>query len=159
MFAIIPAVVASNPDSDSAEAEQRYEREREFHDDRFTEDHRSANRFYPLMKAADAYFGERIDGVPADAAFLEYGCGADAYTSIHLAERGRRVVGVDLSEVAIAKAEAKVRSLGLDELVDLRVMNAEALDLADQSFDVICGVGVIHHLKLERAFSEVARVL
>lgn len=152
-------MVTPNPDSTSAEADERYDREREFHDQRFTEDDRSANRFYPLMKAADAYFSERLDDLPADASFLEYGCGADAYTSIHLAERGRHAVGVDLSEVAIAKAEEKVRALGLADLIDLRVMNAEALDLADDSFDAVCGVGVIHHLKLERAFAEVSRVL
>ena len=38
-------------------------------------------------------------------------------------------------------------------------MNAEALVLPDDSFDLVCGTGIIHHLELHTAFAEVARVL
>jgi SAM-dependent methyltransferase len=38
-------------------------------------------------------------------------------------------------------------------------MNAEALELADGSFDVVYGAGVLHHLELRSGFGEIARVL
>jgi SAM-dependent methyltransferase len=38
-------------------------------------------------------------------------------------------------------------------------MNAEALEVPDDSFDVVCGSGVLHHLDLAESFPEVARVL
>jgi SAM-dependent methyltransferase len=140
-------------------AELRYERERAFHDARFADDDRSANRFYPLMQAADEELTARLDATPEGSDYLEYGCGADASTAIHLARQGRHVVAVDLSEVAIASAAQAARSQGVDGQIDFRVMNAEALELEDDSFDAACGVGVLHHLNLERAYAEVARVL
>jgi SAM-dependent methyltransferase len=38
-------------------------------------------------------------------------------------------------------------------------MNAEELTFADESFDLVCGVAILHHLDLERAYSAIARVL
>jgi ubiquinone/menaquinone biosynthesis C-methylase UbiE len=39
------------------------------------------------------------------------------------------------------------------------VMNAEELEFEDAAFDVIFGSGIIHHLDVPRAYSELARVL
>jgi len=38
-------------------------------------------------------------------------------------------------------------------------MNAEALELPDESFDLVCGQGILHHLDLQRSLTEVSRVL
>jgi SAM-dependent methyltransferase len=38
-------------------------------------------------------------------------------------------------------------------------MNAEELDFPDGSFEVVCGMGILHHLNLERAAAEIQRVL
>jgi SAM-dependent methyltransferase len=38
-------------------------------------------------------------------------------------------------------------------------MDAENTDFADQSFDLVCGTGILHHLDLEKAYSELARIL
>ena len=40
-----------------------------------------------------------------------------------------------------------------------RVMNAESLEFDDSRFDVVFGIGILHHLDLDRAYSEIARVL
>ena len=39
------------------------------------------------------------------------------------------------------------------------VMNAEQMDFEDSTFDLIFGSGIIHHLNIEKAYSEIARVL
>lgn len=137
----------------------RYDRERAFHDQRFARDDRPANRFYTISEAANAHQSEILDAAPRDAEFLDYGCGAAANSAIHLAGHGRRVVAIDLSSVAVAEAEAKARALGLDGQIEFHEMNAEALSFADRSFDVVCGTGVVHHLDLRSAYSEIARVL
>src|SRR3546814_9362268 len=38
-------------------------------------------------------------------------------------------------------------------------MNAEAMTFPDDSFDLVFGSGIIHHLDIDRAFGEIARVL
>jgi SAM-dependent methyltransferase len=38
-------------------------------------------------------------------------------------------------------------------------MDAEQLQFEDNSFDMICGVGILHHLDLRRAYAELARTL
>jgi SAM-dependent methyltransferase len=38
-------------------------------------------------------------------------------------------------------------------------MNAEAMEFPDGAFDVAFGRGILHHLALERAYGELARVL
>jgi SAM-dependent methyltransferase len=43
--------------------------------------------------------------------------------------------------------------------VTFEVMDAEHLTFPDASFDVICGSGILHHLDLARANTEIARCL
>jgi SAM-dependent methyltransferase len=143
----------------SREDAGRYERERRFHDERFADDTRSANRFYVIDKSAGAAFEARIGAVPPGSFALDYGCGAGAYASIALAKRGSRSVAVDISAEAINQAREKAEAEGVGDRIEFRVMNAESLDLPDSSFDFVCGNGVLHHLDLERAYGELARVL
>ena len=142
-----------------ASTDDRYERERAFHDERFAHDDRSANRFYAIDRASVAEFARRVTEIPADAEVLDYGCGSGAYAAIELARGGRRVTAVDLSPVALEQAQAAADRQGVGDRIEFREMNAEALDFADDRFDAVCGNGVLHHLDLERAYSEVARVM
>jgi SAM-dependent methyltransferase len=43
--------------------------------------------------------------------------------------------------------------------VSFRVMDAELLDFEDDTFDLVCGRSILHHLDLTRAYSELGRVL
>jgi SAM-dependent methyltransferase len=141
-------------------AEDRYERERAFHDERFSTAERAADRFYGTVDlAADEAFFGRLSSLQAPADVLDYGCGAGAYIAIHLAQLGHRVVAVDLSQVAITLARARAEKLGVVDRIDFRVGNAEALDLPDSAFDLVAGAGVLHHLDLEVAYFEIARIL
>ncbi len=89
---------------------------------------------------------------------LEYGCGRGG-AAFAITSTCRNVVGIDISQVAIARA----RELAVQEKVSARatfqVMNAECLEFEDESFDLVCGTGILHHLDLPKAFSEIARVL
>jgi SAM-dependent methyltransferase len=143
----------------SADSSERYERERAFHDERFADDDRSANRFYAIDRASVEEFNRRLAALPADAAILDYGCGSGAYVAIAVAKGGRRVIAVDLSPVALEHAREAAEREGVAELIEFREMNAEALDFPDDSFDAVCGNGVLHHLDLRRAYAEIARVL
>lgn len=139
--------------------QERYERIKAFHDERWENDQRRANRFYVLHRSVEERFFAELFASPPDAAILEFGCGANAPVAIRLAEEGRDVTAFDLSPVAIERARARARERGIDSRVDFHVMNAERLTLPERSFDVVCGTGVLHQLDLRRGLQEVARVL
>ena len=89
---------------------------------------------------------------------LEVGVG----TGISLPQYSRdvRLVGVDIAEAMLRKACERVRRLGLDNVEKIAVMDAEALDLPDNSFDVVVAQYVVTAVpNPEAALDEFARVV
>jgi 2-polyprenyl-3-methyl-5-hydroxy-6-metoxy-1,4-benzoquinol methylase len=74
---------------------------------------------------------------------LDYACGLGKW-SVHLAQLGARVTGFDLSDSAIAYARrrAEVNHLG----VRFDVADASQLPYRDERFDVVVGIGALHHV-------------
>jgi SAM-dependent methyltransferase len=138
--------------------DERSRREAEFHDQRYSSEHQArtaARKYYSVFaECRAAYLDNILEGV-AGSRVLEYGCGPGGYAT-RLAKSGASVVAIDISPEAIRRARARIPE-GLD--VELLEMNAEAMDVPDGEFDVVCGTGILHHLDLERAFSEIDRVL
>ncbi len=88
---------------------------------------------------------------------LDYGCGFGRL-GMYLSLCGAQVWGFDLSSPAIETANEVARRYGLSARFEQ--MDAEDLRYADDSFDVIVGFGVLHHvIKYPRASSELFRVL
>jgi SAM-dependent methyltransferase len=90
---------------------------------------------------------------------LEIGAGT-GYFTLNLLQAG--VIGAavcsDISPGMLAALEANARALGLE--VQTLAGDAERLELADGSFDLVFGHAVLHHIPgLERAFAELHRVL
>ena len=138
----------------------RLERERQFHDARFADNAaaRGAERFYAVNEASTAFFQTAIAGLSEGARVLDYGCGAGAYVALYAAELGHSVTAIDISPVAVAQASRRAAQAGMANRITFRVMDAEALDFEGASFDLVCGLGVLHHLNISTALSEVARV-
>jgi phosphatidylethanolamine/phosphatidyl-N-methylethanolamine N-methyltransferase len=71
-----------------------------------------------------------------------------------------RLCGVDISEPMLRKAQQRVAELGLENVETLAVMDAEHLDFADASFDVVVAQYVITTVpNPEATLDEFARVL
>jgi ubiquinone/menaquinone biosynthesis C-methylase UbiE len=88
---------------------------------------------------------------------LEIGCGIGV-DSIQLARAGFDVTAVDLTEAAIDVARRFADERGVE--IDFRTANAESLDFADSTFDVVYSFGVLHHTPdITKAVEEVRRVL
>jgi SAM-dependent methyltransferase len=141
------------------QTDSRLDREREFHDRVFADETRApVRRFYTVTESMRRWYAAELAQRAAGATVLEYGCGPGSQ-AYHLAAHGASVTGIDLSPVAIEMAREHGEQEGLSAELDFRVMDAEHLDLPDASFDVVCGSGILHHLDLDRAYAEVARVL
>jgi ubiquinone/menaquinone biosynthesis C-methylase UbiE len=90
---------------------------------------------------------------------LEVGAGT-GYFSLNLLQAGvvREAVCTDISPGMLAALEANAERLGL--AVETAACDAEDLPFADESFDLVFGHAVLHHLPdLPRAFGEFHRVL
>lgn len=139
--------------------EARLEREREFHDRAFADNVRArTKRFYAVAAAMYRWYEQTLRDRAPGARVLEYGCGPGSQ-AFGLARAGAHVVGIDISPVAIEQATERGVSEGLSERLEFRVMDAENLEFEDDSFDLICGSGILHHLDLASAYAQVARVM
>ena len=90
---------------------------------------------------------------------LEIGAGT-GYFTLNLLLDGliEDATCVDISAGMLATLEQNAANLGLD--VATRAANAEELPFADESFDLVFGHAVLHHIPdLDRAMREFARVL
>lgn len=138
----------------------RLERERDFHNSTFADHSReAAAKFYeverePMERSAELLLERGVTGRRA----LEYGCGPGSNAFL-LAQRGAAVTGIDISEVAIDQARERAEAEGVSERCEFEVMNAERTSFPAESFDLICGTAILHHLDLGTAYPEVARLL
>jgi ubiquinone/menaquinone biosynthesis C-methylase UbiE len=89
---------------------------------------------------------------------LDYCCGRGG-TSVQMAQAGAFVHGIDISEESVRTAERRMAENGFADRCAIQVMDAEDLSFADNTFDVIVCSGVLHHLDLDQAYPELARVL
>jgi len=87
---------------------------------------------------------------------LDIGVG-DGYSSVLLATRGAQVTGIEVSIEALKRAAALAEQHGLE--IEFRQMAGEQLDFGDSTFDGILCMSAFHHMDLDRASKEFARVL
>jgi ubiquinone/menaquinone biosynthesis C-methylase UbiE len=102
-------------------------------------------------------------GGPDGASFgdaLEIGSGT-GYFSLNLLQLGvvERLTATDISSRMLSRLAATAAELGLSA-VSTVATEAESLPFEDESFDLVFGHAVLHHIPdLERAFAEFRRVL
>jgi 2-polyprenyl-3-methyl-5-hydroxy-6-metoxy-1,4-benzoquinol methylase len=110
----------------------------------------------------------RLDAIPEEVAehvpmlndkqVCEVGCGYGVIAS-YFAQRGARVWGFDVSETNIFVARRAALVNGVAERISLQVMQGECLAFADDSFDLVFGNAVLHHLDIAAGAREIYRVL
>ncbi len=89
---------------------------------------------------------------------LEVGVGTGI--SLPQYKRTTRLVGTDIADAMLDKARDRVRKLGLSNVEQISVMDAEALEFPDNSFDVIVAQYVITAVpNPEAALDEFVRVI
>lgn len=94
-----------------------------------------------------------------DTNVLVVGCGT-GFNACHLARKfGCRLVGVDIAEEAIKKANERAENGNLTDTVEFRVGNAYDLPFEDNTFDVVITQFVSQFLDMKKALNEFTRVL
>ncbi len=138
--------------------DDRITREKDFHDDRFGGDdnvRKGAAKYYSIMVTARKYYMEIASGYCKGKHLLEFGCGTGS--PITWVKKQAIVTGIDISSAAIKKANEK--AITNDIKANYYVMNAEKTEFNDNSFDVVVGTGILHHLDIDKAYAELSRIL
>jgi 2-polyprenyl-3-methyl-5-hydroxy-6-metoxy-1,4-benzoquinol methylase len=87
---------------------------------------------------------------------LDIGIG-EGQSSALLARAGAHVTGIDVSGKGLERAQELARRCGVK--IDFKQMAGEELRFEDASFDAVLCVSAYHHMDLEKATREIARVL
>jgi ubiquinone/menaquinone biosynthesis C-methylase UbiE len=98
-----------------------------------------------------------LRGEPGDLV-LDMGCGEGKET-LELARRGLHVIGADLSFTQLQRARELIGTEMPAARFDLIQANAEQLPFKRDSFRMIYGKAVLHHLDLESSARETQRLL
>jgi SAM-dependent methyltransferase len=160
-----PLIATSDKDGSQVELFNRVERERVAHQDDHIEKSLSKWRnlfphvfMNPSTKAMNSFYEVQLSDV-RDRVILECGCGPGGFAA-WLHGQGAYVVGIDISEYNISRCRYLFASDGSDpSRYRFFVMDAHCLRFPDQSFDVVVGNGILHHLSIPRAVCEINRVL
>lgn len=90
---------------------------------------------------------------------LIYGCGPANEAGELLAEGAVSVAGIDISDAEIEEAWRQAREGGFADSVEFRAGDAHETGFPDDSFDLIIGTAILHHLDVPRALGEIRRIL
>lgn len=119
----------------------------------------------PFYAGGWSYWGDarvetfRLMGDVRGKRVLDFGCGV-GHAGIYLALQGADVWGFDLAPLGVKRAQQLAEHYGLAERTHFDCLDAEDLTYPADFFDVVLGIGVLHHvIKYPRVAENTARVL
>lgn len=139
--------------------QDRIAKEKSFHDQRFGGDdgiRKKADKYYSVNTHVVNRYIELVFKFSKNKKLMEYGCGT-GNESEKWVKNGALLTGIDISSEGIKKAKELATQHKFD--AEFFVMNAEKTEFPDNSFDVIAGTGILHHLNLDDTYKELSRIL
>ena len=133
-------------------------RERDFHNKLQSKTKgRFENIFYKAISNAWEDFYNFLDLNAKNSELLDYGCGVGPVIEKVVKLSPKKVTGIDISEISISKAKEKLVNSG--SKVELLVDNCEKTMFSNSKFDIVYGLGILHHLQFSKCINEISRIL
>ena len=121
--------------------------------------HFSNIKFYSVTKASEEYQRAWMRSrCVAGKTVLDFACGSGE-NGILAAETGATVRGMDISPEGVENANANARQAGVADRCRFEVMDGEHMTYPDDTFDYGVEYGALHHVQLDAAMAELARVI
>ena len=132
-------------------------REKEFHNKLQSKSSgRFENIFYKAIYNSNEDFFNFLKLNSINSEILDYGCGVGNSIKKVIDYNPKKITGIDISEVSIEKAKKITSS---NSLINLFVDNCEKTKFKNNSFDIVYGTGILHHLNIESCLKEIDRIL
>ena len=133
-------------------------KEKEFHNTlQSKKGGRFENIFYKAIYNLNEDFFEYIEKHCKDKSLLDYGCGIGNAARKVVNFHPKKITGIDISDVSIKKAIDN--SKNLDQRIDYMVDNCENSNFKSETFDMVYGSGILHHLNMKKCLEEIHRLL
>ena len=137
----------------------RIEREKIYHNERFknaSHIRKSIEKYYSIHHCVTEYYYSLIDLYALNKKLLEVGCGIGSETNNYL-RYVKSYVGIDISSEGIKQAIQNINQ----SIYEIKYfeMDIEKTTFEENSFDVVSGMGILHHLNLNKAYSELSRII
>ena len=131
-------------------------REKEFHNKLQSKSKgRFENIFYKAILNAWDDFYNFLNTNAKNSEILDYGCGVGPVIEKVIKFNPKKITGIDISNVSISKAREKFTNSKVELIVD----NCENTSFSDNKFDIVYGLGILHHLKIPKCIKEILRIL
>ena len=133
-------------------------REKKFHDELQSKSKgRFENIFYKAIINAWEDFYNFLNLNSKNSEILDYGCGVGPVIEKVIKFNPKKITGIDISDVSISKAKEKFANSS--SKVELLVDNCENTSFSDHKFDIVYGLGILHHLQFSKCINEISRIL
>ena len=133
-------------------------REKDFHNKlQSNSSGRFENIFYKAISNCGEDFLIYLKNNAKNSKILDFGCGIGSSAEKVIKYNPKKIIGIDISEISINKAKNKAKELNID--IDYKVDNCEKTNLNQNSFDIVYGTGILHHLEIDKCLNEIHRVL
>src|SRR4029077_5126561 len=103
-------------------------------------------------------YGAKLLGSVKGCRVLDYGCG-QGEEAVYLAKMDGYVTAIDISPVGVRLTNERAKLNGVGDRVSAMLMRCDPTEFPNESFDVIHGFGILHHVGLRIGLTEIKRLL
>jgi len=121
--------------------------------------HFSNMKFYSVTGLSENYKNDWLDKeCSKNMKILDFACG-NGENGIYAALRGTDCVGIDISPEGVENANNNAKKFKVEDHCKFVEMDGENMSFDNNTFDLSIEYGALHHVELDSALSELARVL
>jgi len=121
--------------------------------------HFSNMKYYSITGLSEKYKNDWLDKESSKGKkILDFACG-NGENGIYAAVSGAECIGIDISPEGVDNANKNAKKFNVDDRCKFLEMDGEKMTFEDNEFDLSVEYGALHHVELDSALSELARVL